>query len=87
MFKSRNKDDDGLEDPLLLSDLSWSGGVKDVAYICAKTFWPTIKGYWKKHISLGDSKTSFSTDCHANKKLVEFSKDRHLKKEILGMVA
>ena len=87
LFKSRNKDDNGLEDPLLLSDLSWSGGVKDVAYICAKTFWPTIKGYWRKHISLGDSKTSFSTDCHANKKLVEFSKDRHLKKEILGMVA
>tara|TARA_B100000287_G_scaffold403692_1_gene425729 strand:- start:414 stop:1697 length:1284 start_codon:yes stop_codon:yes gene_type:complete len=88
LFKSRNNDDAfGLEDRLLLSDLSWSGGVKDVAYICARTFWPTIKGYWKKSVCTSDTPYSFSNDAYANKKLVDWSKDKHLKKEIIGMVA
>ena len=85
LYKARNEGDDMFApNKMLLSDLSQSNGVKDVVFICAKTFWPTLPMYWK---SIRKQTNGFSLDCQAVIKFVGFSKDRFLKNEIKSMVA
>ena len=72
------------KDKLSVSDLSWSGGVKDIAYICAKEFWPTINEYW---MSIRDAKIGLSVDCFANQQFLRYCTDRNLRKEIVKAIA
>lgn len=71
-------------DKLMVNDLSWSGGVKDIAYICGKQFWPLIVEYW---MGIKGKKIGFSIDCHANLRLVDLCKDKNLKRELKGILA
>ena len=69
----------GAQDNFNLSNLTVSGGVKDVTYINAMTFWPYIIGYWK---NLRGSSTGFSFESYAVEKFVDQTKDRYLKNSI-----
>ena len=84
-FKHKNMEG-GLfsSDKLMVNDLSWSGGVKDIAYICGKQFWPLIVEHWK---DIRDMKIGFSIESHANVRLVELCKDKNLKKELKAVLA
>ena len=67
-----------------INDLSWSSGVKDVAYVCAKTFWPTIVEHW---MTTHNAKIGWSLECAANKELLNNCTDKFLKKEIRASIA
>ena len=74
----------GKKSELKINDLSWSGGVKDNAYICARTFWPTIVEYW---MDINDAKIGWSLECYANTKLIDKCMDKHLEKEVKANIA
>ena len=83
-FKHKNMEGLFTSDKLMVNDLSWSGGVKDIAYICGKQFWPLIVEDWKR---LRKTKIGFSIDCHANLRLVDLCKDKNLKRELKAILA
>jgi len=84
-FTHKNQSSDIFSnDKLMVNDLSWSGGVKDIAYICGKQFWPLIVEYWKK---IREKQIGFSIESHANLRLVDLCKDKNLKKELKAILA
>jgi len=72
------------QDPVKIKALAQTGALKDIAYICARQFWPFIQKYWR---NIKDQKYAFSSDCHANKILVELCSDVRLKKEINAIIS
>ena len=86
-FEVKNQQIDpmfGAKDGFKLSDLTVSGGVKDVAYINAMTFWPYIVEY---HKSLNDKKYGFSFDSKAIDKFLGCCKDPLLLNQIKAKLA
>lgn len=84
-FKKFSKGDDVFDqDPVKIKALAQTGALKDIAYICARQFWPFIQKYWR---NIKDQKYAFSSDCHANKILVELCSDVRLKKEINAIIS
>ena len=84
-FTHKNQSSDMFDnDKLMVNDLSWSGGVKDIAYICGKQFWPLIVEYWKK---IKEKQIGFSIESHANLRLVDLCKDKNLKRELKAILA
>tara|TARA_Y100001938_G_C8092068_1_gene435646 strand:- start:1638 stop:2852 length:1215 start_codon:yes stop_codon:yes gene_type:complete len=74
----------GQKSELKINSLSWSGGVKDNAYICAREFWPTIVEYW---MDINSAKIGWSIECHANTILVSKCMDKHLAREVRAAIA
>ena len=74
----------GEKDKLKINDLSWSGGVKDNVYICAREFWPTIVQHW---MNIRKTSTGWSIECHANTILVAKCMDKHLAREVKANIA
>jgi len=74
----------GQRSELKINSLSWSGGVKDNAYICAREFWPTIVEHW---MDINDAKIGWSIECYANTKLIQKCMDKHLAKGVKAAIA
>jgi hypothetical protein len=84
-WEENNRDDSFFDnDGLMVNSLAQTGSLKDFAYICAREFWPTITGHWKK---LREQKSAFSLECHANQMLIKACADLHLKKEVKILIA
>lgn len=83
-FEEGNRDSVFGKKVLMINDLSKTGSVKDIAYICGHTFWPEIVKYW---MSINGKQIGFSTDCYAIQKFLDFCSDKHLKKELRSIVA
>jgi hypothetical protein len=84
LFKKRQDMSFGEKDKLKINDLSWSGGVKDNAYICAREFWPTIVQHW---MNIRGTSTGWSLECFANTKLIDKCMDKHLAREVKANIA
>jgi len=68
---------------LLVKDLSQTGAVKDIAWICARQFWPNIQREW---MIVKEKTNAFSIGCFANTKLLGFCSDDRLKKEVQSLL-
>ena len=84
LFKKSHHMSFGEKDKLKINDLSWSGGVKDNVYICAREFWPTIVQHW---MNIRGTSTGWSLECFANTKLLKKCMDKHLAKEVRAAIA
>jgi len=82
-FEEGNRDSVFGKNELMINDLSKTGSVKDIAYICGHTFWPEIVKYW---MSINGKQIGFSTDCYAIQQFLDFCKDKNLKKELRSTV-
>lgn len=83
-FKDENRDSTFGKKKLNVNDLSMTGSVKDIAYICGHVFWPQIVQYW---MQINNAKIGFSNDCYASQKFLDHCKDKHLKKELRNAIA
>lgn len=74
--------DFGKGNELKLSELSVSGGVKDISFICATTFWPELVEYYKYGIG---HKKGFKADSFACEKFMK-STDKLLKDRVYSIL-
>jgi len=84
-FESKQVSDDnfGISEQFKIKDLAVKSGVKETAYICAKTFWPLIVHRYKKmKNSQNGGVNGFSVDCYANQKMLEQCGNKMLKEEM-----
>jgi len=72
------------KDELNVNELTQTGSMKDIAYICGHAFWPNIVKYW---MMINNVKTGFSSDCYASQRFLDFCKDKHLKKELRILIS
>lgn len=84
LWKDGNRDSVFGKNELMINDISKTGSVKDIAYICGHTFWPKVVQYWKL---INGKQIGFSTDCYAIQQFLNLCKDKHLKKELRSIVA
>lgn len=83
-FKEENRASTFGKKELKVNDLSMSASIKDIAYICGHTFWPTIVQYW---MQINDVKTGFSNDCYASQRFLDWCTDKNLKKELRNAIS